>query len=172
MNTRIFHKLLQPLSRRVSMLVSRAVLRAISETHGRQHVKVVLHKGETLEGVEVFQHYGLATRALPGAEAVSASIGGVRGHSIIIAVEDSRYRPELEPGEAALHDDQDQTVHIYRDRIEVRSDKKVVVKCDDVHLGSEGGPQVARIGDHVLVANGSSAGLWPIVEGSSKVRAS
>lgn len=40
-----------------------------------------------------------------------------------------------------------------------------------VDLGGEGGERVARIGDMVEVQTGSSAGLHPIVEGSSSVRA-
>ncbi|WP_428527156.1 hypothetical protein [Roseibium sp.] len=40
-----------------------------------------------------------------------------------------------------------------------------------VHLGAEGGPKVARVGDKVLVAIGSSAGLWSIVTGASKTHA-
>lgn len=48
---------------------------------------------------------------------------------------------------------------------------KVVVESPDVHLGADGGKRVARIGDRVQVGAGSSAGMWPIVEGSGKVRA-
>lgn len=48
---------------------------------------------------------------------------------------------------------------------------KVVVDSPDVNLGGEGGARVARIGDRVSVSAGSSAGLWPIVEGSSAVKA-
>ena len=45
----------------------------------------------------------------------------------------------------------------------------VIVNSPNVHLGGEGGKRVARIGDKVNVSSGSSSGLWPIVEGSSKV---
>lgn len=48
---------------------------------------------------------------------------------------------------------------------------KVTVESADVSLGGEGGKQVARIGDRVQVGGGSSAGLWPIVEGSGAVTA-
>jgi phage baseplate assembly protein gpV len=41
-----------------------------------------------------------------------------------------------------------------------------------VDLGGEGGKAVARVGDMVNVTFGSSAGMHPIVEGSSKVFAS
>lgn len=46
---------------------------------------------------------------------------------------------------------------------------KVIVQSDNVQLGGDGGKQVARIGDKVHVASGSSSGFWPIVEGSEKV---
>lgn len=38
-----------------------------------------------------------------------------------------------------------------------------------VDLGAAGGQRVARVGDKVEVKTGSSAGLWPIVEGSDRV---
>lgn len=46
---------------------------------------------------------------------------------------------------------------------------KVIVQSDNVQLGGDGGKQVARIGDKVHVSGGSSAGMWPIVEGSETV---
>ncbi|MBF0247138.1 MAG: hypothetical protein HQL36_03565 [Alphaproteobacteria bacterium] len=49
---------------------------------------------------------------------------------------------------------------------------KVVIDSADINLGGEGGAQVARIGDMVAVSGGSSAGNWPIISGSDKVRAS
>ena len=50
--------------------------------------------------------------------------------------------------------------------------EKVIVESPNVQLGGEGGKKVARIGDKVNVGAGSSSGLWPIVEGSSRVFAS
>lgn len=47
----------------------------------------------------------------------------------------------------------------------------VLVDSPDVRLGGEGGKPVARLGDKVNVGSGSSAGLWPIVEGSATVTA-
>lgn len=41
-----------------------------------------------------------------------------------------------------------------------------------VNLGSGSGKGVARIGDTVMIASGSSAGSWPIVSGSTVVKAS
>ena len=97
--------------------------------------------------------------------------GGMREHGIIITVDDRRYRlTSLAQGEVAMYDDLGQKIELKRDKIIVTAPKVVVVSVD-VHLGAEGGAKVARIGDKVNVTFGSSAGLHPIVEGSSKVRA-
>lgn len=63
---------------------------------------------------------------------------------------------------------QSPNVRVEAENVDVEAEKAVVT-CPDVHLGDEGGPAVARIGDHVNVTYGSSAGLHPIVEGSGRV---
>jgi hypothetical protein len=47
----------------------------------------------------------------------------------------------------------------------------VVVNSPDVQLGGEGGRPVARLGDLVEVASGSSAGRWPIVTAATRTKA-
>lgn len=56
-------------------------------------------------------------------------------------------------------------------RIEIKEGGTVIVHAQKIELGGLGGKPVARIGDLVEVASGSSAGKWPIVEGSSVVNA-
>lgn len=56
------------------------------------------------------------------------------------------------------------------DKVTANADQ-VTVNAPSIDLGGEGGKPVARIGDLVSVSIGSSAGLWPIVEGSGAVRA-
>lgn len=46
------------------------------------------------------------------------------------------------------------------------------LSAERVDLGGPGGKRVARLGDRVSIATGSSAGLWPIVEASQSVFAS
>lgn len=48
---------------------------------------------------------------------------------------------------------------------------QVTVISPSIDLGGEGGRPVARVGDMVAVSAGSSTGMWPIVEGSSAIRA-
>ena len=52
-------------------------------------------------------------------------------------------------------------------------DGQITLNAAAVLLGPDGDrKKVARVGDHVQVSSGSSAGSWPIVEGSDAVKAS
>ena len=73
--------------------------------------------------------------------------------------------------EANVFDDAGVKLHIKDGVLHVTADAHVVVNAPKVSLGGGGGKPVARIGDMVAVGFGSSAGQWPIVEGSSVVSA-
>lgn len=175
-------KLTQPLRRRVALMIGRAVLQAVNDGSKCQTVQITALKGEVLDGVEHVFDYGLTSNPLPGAEVVIVSVGGNRDHAVAIKIGDRRYRPtNLAPGEVALHDDQGQVIKLARSGIEITTVQaagvtitapKVVINSNSIDLAGEGGAQVARIGDMVNVASGSSAGLHPIVSGSATVRAS
>ncbi|GAB5502762.1 phage baseplate assembly protein V [Pyruvatibacter sp.] len=170
----------EDLKHRIANMLARVVIKAVSENEGLRKVTVSMLADEVKDGVEVFENYAFTARPLPGAEGLAVFPGGSRDVAFVVAVGDRRHRPrDLQPGEAAMHDDQMQHVRIYRDRIEVSGKDlvkvvapKVVVESADIHLGGEeGGKRVARIGDKVQVGAGSSQGEWPIVTGSSSVRA-
>lgn len=46
-----------------------------------------------------------------------------------------------------------------------------IIAGGDINLGGAGGKKVAREGDTITIPSGSSAGTYPIVGGSSKVKA-
>lgn len=164
-------KWLQPINRKLRQLVSRAVIKLVNDGLKLQELQIVGLSGETLDGVERFQEYGFTSNPKAGAEAITLSVGGNRSHTVIVAVDDRRYRLKgLESGEVALYDDLGQKIVLKRDRIEVES-PKVVVISEDISLGGEGGAKLARVGDLVAVGAGSSAGNWPIISGSDKVTA-
>ncbi|MEJ1402583.1 MAG: phage baseplate assembly protein V [Candidatus Sedimenticola sp. (ex Thyasira tokunagai)] len=163
-------RLLAPLTRRLRIMVSRAVINLVNDGQGLQEVQLTLLAGEEADGVERIQEYGFTSAPKAGAEAVALAVAGSRAHTVVIATDDRRYRLKgLASGEVALYDDKGQSLILHRDRIEVTS-PKVVINSDDIHLAGEGGGRIARVGDKVNVGGGSSAGQWPIVEGSDKVR--
>lgn len=109
------NKLLDPIRRRVRLMISRAVLSAISDGTGIQLVQVKLLDGEVRDGVERFQNYAFSSVPLSGAEGIVACVSGNRDHAVLLAADDRRYRPKgLQPGEAIMYTNMDKQAHKHR----------------------------------------------------------
>lgn len=162
-----------PLERRVRGLVSRAVLQAVADAAKMQEVQVTVRKGDTRDGLERWQPYGLTSVPHKGAEALVLHVGGSASHGVVIAVDDRRYRlTGLEAGEVALYDDQGQSVHLKRDnKIHVKTPGTVTVEAATVELGGVGLAPTAGVvqGDCIEPVTGLTfAALGQL---SAKVRA-
>ena len=116
--SREFAKLLAPLSRRLRLMASRAVLSLISDATGMQIVQVKLLNGEVRDGIERVQNYGFTSVPLPGAEAIFLSLGGDRDHGIVITADDRRYRVKgLQGGEVAIYTDEGDKIVLKRGNV-------------------------------------------------------
>ncbi|MDH5298535.1 MAG: phage baseplate assembly protein, partial [Desulfobulbaceae bacterium] len=81
--------------------------------------------GEDIEDREYFQHYGMTSRPLEGAECVVIREGN---HFVVIASDDRRYRLAIESGEVALYTDEGDKIHLKRGKeILVQSGNKVTI---------------------------------------------
>ncbi|MFP3944635.1 MAG: phage baseplate assembly protein V [Alphaproteobacteria bacterium] len=168
---RTVNRLTARLKRQIRVMAARAVIRIVNDALKMQEVQAASFSGEVLGGVERFQNYGFTSVPLNGAEGIVLALGGARSHSVVICVDDRRYRLKpLSAGEVALYDDLGQKVHLKRDQIHIESPAKVTVEAPEVlvdspsvDLGGTGGPAVARVGD--TVADGV------ITSGSGKVNA-
>ena len=83
---------------------------------------------------EFFQHYGMSSRPLPGAEIIIIREGN---HFVSIADGDRRYQIELQDGEVAIHDDLKQKVHLTRSGIVAESSMKISAKAPQIELTGE-----------------------------------
>lgn len=102
-------KLTRPLRTRVALMVGRGVVTRSDDTFKFQEVQLQELKDEVLDHIERIQNYGITSRPLDGAEAITLSLGGDRSHTVVIAVDDRRYRVKgLENGEVCLYTDEDQ----------------------------------------------------------------
>jgi len=163
---------MRALFNRIQMMAARAIATQVDDSTGLQSLQVELLADEVQDSVERFTEYGFTSVPFGDAEAVTLAPGGLRSRVIVICVADRRYRLKgLESGEVALHDDQDQVIHIKRDGIEIVSPLQVkvmaptvIVAADAVHLGDEGGAGVARIGDAVTggVITGGSTTVFAV----------
>lgn len=114
--TRHLARLLRPLSNRVALMVSRAVLLLVDDSTLMQACQARLLAGEVLGDLEHFHPYGLTSVPLPGAEGLAVCPMGVRSNAVLAVVADRRYRPTgLQPGESALHDNRGLLIHLQED---------------------------------------------------------
>lgn len=183
---------MRSLATRLSTVALRGVVTGSDDANGIQSVSVKSLPQQSPLTMERFQSYGFTSAPKDGAEAITLSLGGDRARSVCLLVDDRRYRvTTLKPGEVAIYDDQDQSVKLTADGIEidgkalkmtaptlemnaptttinattfvVNASQKCVVAAPFVHLGGEGGQPVSRVGD--------SIGNYQITSGSPKVTA-
>lgn len=96
---------LAPIAKRLSNLVSRAVLKSADDSKKLQLVQLDMLAFETRDDVERPQNYGFTSKPVDGAEAFVICVGGRRDHGLAIVVEDRRYRiSNLNDGEVAVYD--------------------------------------------------------------------
>lgn len=132
-------RLLAPVARRLRLLVSRGVVRAVADTPRLQTVQLDLLADESRDNVERFQNYGFTAHPHPGAEAIVVAVGGSRDHLVAIAVDDRRYRLSLAEGEVALYDDLGHVVHLTRAGIVIDGGGHLVTLVNTPKLRVEGG---------------------------------
>jgi phage baseplate assembly protein V len=105
---------IEDLYRRARMAVGFGKITATRDDVGVLIAQAKHSELETRDNTAIVQHYGMYSRPHPGAEFVSASTGGDRATTIIIATGDQRYHIQLAEGEVCIKDDQGQKVHLTR----------------------------------------------------------
>lgn len=94
----------RPLWTALRNMLARAVVQLVDDGKKLQRVQLGVLADETVDDAEHFQPYGFSSVPLPGAEAFVAFPGSDRGHPVILAVTDRRYRPVGgEPGEVVIY---------------------------------------------------------------------
>ena len=117
---------IEPLQRRLRMLMGRAVIRLMSDAVTAQVEGLA---DEVRDAAELFQQYGFRSMPLPGAEGIVLSLGGNRDHTVVICAGDRRYQATvLASGEVVVEDHLGKFVHFKADgSIEVKAETKVRV---------------------------------------------
>jgi phage baseplate assembly protein V len=144
------------LARAVRLMVGRAVLSLVKDSLKMQGVQLTALSGETLDDVERFEDYGLTSKPVAGAEAVIASVGGVRDHAVVVALADRRYRPRgvMADGDVALYTKDDTPTAAHASAAHrlalVASGKKIVGRGDEISL---------KVGSATLTITASSLKL-------------
>lgn len=139
-------KLLQPMHRRMMLMVGRGTLNLTDDGNGQQRMQVALLDGEVRDGVDRIQPYGLSSHPAPGGTAIVVCLGGNRDHPVIIGVDEPRARPTgLAAGEVAIWSARGQRILLREDegleittpagvKIEIGPDQVVTVEAVQVVL--------------------------------------
>lgn len=99
----------------IMLLVGRCVVAAVGDTTKMQTMQITLSADEDRE-VERFQNYGFTSVPKTGAEGLALAVGGDRGHTVVIAVDDRRYRLKaLSSGEVAVYNNTGSSVVLKAD---------------------------------------------------------
>lgn len=130
------NRFVDPLKRRLRLMIARSILDLVDDSGGRQRVQI--HRFGGTDGddmVERFQDYGITSWPHPGGETIDVLVGGNAPHRVVIRCEDRRYRFKVsEEGEVAVYDDQGQVVWLRRDGVHVKSPKTVRLEGDVVEI--------------------------------------
>ena len=83
-----------------------------------QSLQIRLTAGELKDGVEHFEPYGVTSNPHPGAEVLTAFLGGDRSHAVVVVASDRRYRiSEVAPGEVVIYTDEGDKIHFKRGHV-------------------------------------------------------
>ena len=127
--------LITALRTRLMLIVGRCVVVSVKDTPKMQTVQVRLSADEDRE-CERVQPYGLSVVPRAGAEGIALAVGGDRSHTIVIAVDDRRYRlTGLAAGEVALYND---------------VGASVILKADGSIIATPGGTGKVKLGGSIL----------------------
>lgn len=89
---------------RMRLLISRGEAQRFDDTGGHQVLQVDGLPGETKDGVERVQNFGLTSHPPTGATPIMVAVGGSREHLVAVAVDHEQTRPRgLAEGETMLY---------------------------------------------------------------------
>lgn len=127
---------LNRLGARVRNMVGRAVLGLVNDAARLQSVQVQILSDQVRDNAEHFQHYGFTSVPHPGAEGLALAVGGSSGHTVVINIDDRRYRLKaLADGEVALYDDQGQYVKLGRNgQVRAKATTKLTLEAPAVEI--------------------------------------
>lgn len=152
------YRFLQPLRRRISLLIGRALLVAVDDSKNLQLLRISMLSGEEKEGVERMQQYGFTSVPVSGSEVLIGAINGSKDQVIAIVVNDSRARMKnLSEGDVAIH--RQSTDNVW---IKLLSNDTIEVHAKNVNVNLESGGKV-DIAGNLTIDSGLGLGVKKLI---------
>lgn len=96
-----FEALLEPIAKRIALMVGRCVILASKYKDGELLADIELLAGEKRRGVEFLQQFGFSSRPKGDVEGVALFVGGSRDNGVVISTRGEC--SDLEEGEVRVH---------------------------------------------------------------------
>jgi phage baseplate assembly protein V len=123
-----------PVFRRLQLLFAQGVARLI----GHKQVQARVLADEILPNIDRIEPYGFSYRPKEGAQTYLLFPAGDRSHGVAIIIGDKQYNMQIEAGEVALHDDEENVVHIKRGgEIVVNANTRITLKAPQIVLDGQ-----------------------------------
>ena len=132
---------------------------------GADKVQARVLADEPLNNLSRVEPYGYSYRPKPGCQTYLLFPSGDRSYGVAIVIGDKRYQMNLVEGEVAIHDDEENWVHIKRGGIiEAKAATKVIAETPLFETSGD-----AKIGGDLTVVGKTNASGGLNVTGESRV---
>ncbi len=133
-----FKKLINPIKRKIFLLIGRAILTTVTNSGKTQLIQVKGLKDETISDVERMQPYGFDTYPKKDMEAIILFPNGNRGLGLGIMVSDRDNRPtDLAEGDVRMWDVNGNKITFKSDQIKVEGDKLNIFSANKSYVLGE-----------------------------------
>jgi phage baseplate assembly protein V len=100
----VLQRVTQPIKNKISLMVGRALITAITDTEGIQQCQVSVLAGESMDKIPHFQNFGFTSNPPKGSEGIVVALQGNRENLTIIALDHRDFRVKgLATGESAFY---------------------------------------------------------------------
>ena len=130
---RVFNRAIDPLRRKVNLMVSRAVLSSLKTQDGLQLLQLKMFADEVTDDAEHVQEFGFRSKPPVGSEGIALSVGGNREHVVVVATmnrEVQKSLPELADGESIMFTNTGNYFHLKAADQKIKSIGKYEIESD------------------------------------------
>lgn len=160
----LVNRILAPLKRRVVNMAIRAAVTGVDDSKKAQLLTLTALAGETRGDVEHFQPYGFTSSPKKDAEAVILRLRASADESIVLVVQDRRYRiTNLQSGEVCVYDSTGSKVLMKSNGdIELTPSSGKVKLTGDLQVTGDVVAGTVSLKNHTHVAGTLAAGSTPV----------